>query len=85
MKMKQLPISLQCEKFPYMVLLILTDKLWYISNIPKVQEKNLQLSSVGNNLLNIQMDHMPINLHMSGSFEGNTILKDRTPPSSMEA
>lgn len=31
------------------------------------------------------MDHMPINRHMSGSFDGNTRLKERTPPNSIEA
>lgn len=36
-------------------------------------------------LLNIQMDHIPISLQMSGSFDGNTRLKERAPPNSMEA
>lgn len=36
-------------------------------------------------IVNIQMDHMPINRHMSGSFEGNTRLKERTPPRSIDA
>jgi hypothetical protein len=31
------------------------------------------------------MDHIPINLQMSGSLEGNTRLKERAPPTSMEA
>jgi len=30
------------------------------------------------------MDHIPINLQMSGSFDGNTRLKERAPPNSME-
>lgn len=37
-----------------------------------------------NNLLNIQIDHIPISLHMSGSFEGNKRLKDKAPPNNME-
>lgn len=36
------------------------------------------------NLLNIQMDHIPINLQISGSFDGNRRLNDRTPPTSIE-
>jgi hypothetical protein len=36
-------------------------------------------------LLNIQMDHIPMSLQMSGSLEGKTRLKDRAPPASMEA
>ncbi|CAN0921318.1 Phosphatidylserine decarboxylase proenzyme 2 [Linum grandiflorum] len=35
-------------------------------------------------LLNIQIDHMPINLQRSGSFEGNIRLKDRAPPISID-
>lgn len=35
-------------------------------------------------LLNIQMDHIPINLHMSGSFDGNRKLKERAPPNSID-
>lgn len=38
----------------------------------------------GKNLLNIQMDHIPINLQMSGSSEGNMRLKDKAPPSNIE-
>ena len=30
------------------------------------------------------MDHIPINLQMSGSFDGNIRLKERAPPNSME-
>ena len=30
------------------------------------------------------MDHMPINRQISGSFDGNIRLKERTPPSSIE-
>lgn len=36
-------------------------------------------------IVNIQIDHMPISLHMSGSFDGNTRLKERTPPRSIDA
>lgn len=39
----------------------------------------------GHNLLNIQMDHIPINLQMSGSFDGNMRLKERAPPINIEA
>lgn len=41
--------------------------------------------TIGQNLLNIQMDHIPISLHMSGSFDGKRRLKDRTPPNNIEA
>lgn len=40
---------------------------------------------VGRNLLNIQMDHIPINLQMSGSLEGNMRLKDKAPPNNIDA
>lgn len=30
------------------------------------------------------MDHMPINLQMSGSSDGNTRLNDRAPPASID-
>lgn len=36
------------------------------------------------NLLNIQMDHIPINLHMSGSLDGNKKLNESAPPSNMQ-
>lgn len=36
-------------------------------------------------LLNIQMDHIPINLQMSGSFDGNTRLNKRAPPNNTDA
>ena len=36
------------------------------------------------NLLNIQIDHIPISLHKSGLFEGNKRLKDKAPPNNME-
>lgn len=39
---------------------------------------------MGENLLNIQMDHIPINLQMSGSFDGNIRLKDKAPPNNIE-
>jgi hypothetical protein len=35
-------------------------------------------------LLNIQMDHIPINLQMSGSFDGKMRLKERAPPNNMQ-
>lgn len=36
------------------------------------------------NLLNIQMDHIPINLHMSGSLDGNKRLNESAPPNNMQ-
>jgi hypothetical protein len=47
--------------------------------------KNVRLKFVGAYLLNIQMDHIPINRHMSGSFDGNMRLNDRAPPNNIEA
>lgn len=41
--------------------------------------------TVEHNLLNIQMDHIPISLHISGSLDGKRRLKDRAPPNNIEA
>lgn len=48
-------------------------------NITEILKMNLH------NVLNIHMDHMPISLQMSGSFDGNKRLKDRAPPSNIDA
>lgn len=46
---------------------------------------NMESNSKVQNLLNIQIDHIPISLHMSGSLDGKMRLKDRAPPSNIEA
>lgn len=46
--------------------------------------KTINSKLASRNLLNIQMDHIPINLQMSGSSEGNMRLKDKAPPNNIE-
>lgn len=44
-----------------------------------------EISWMEHDLLNIQTDHIPISLHISGSFDGNIRLNERAPPNNIEA
>lgn len=75
------------------------DEIWWYDNQVKILAGNLLLIGLEingldikeilkmnlYNVLNIHMDHMPISLQMSGSFDGNKRLKDRAPPSNIDA
>lgn len=61
---------------------MVTGKAWS-SKQALVLSGNFEFRS--KNLLSIQIDHIPISLQMSGSFEGNMRLNDKAPPNNIDA